>query len=89
MSLKNFNKKKGKMNKPIKPGLTIIKTLVYNRTGNDADEDASGCRLSFSNNSDDDMVYDIDSVEELENENAGIYELLSDGTYKQIEDWEN
>lgn len=74
------------MEKVIKKGLTVTKVLVWNRVG-DEDCDCSRCELTFSDGSG--LTYECEDVEELENENKGIYELLDDGTYLQVEDWEN
>lgn len=71
------------MNKVIKFGLQVTKVLIWNRT----EDEASSCELTFSDNSI--IYYECESIIELENENKGIYELLPNGNYKQIEDWEN
>ncbi len=75
------------MNKPIKGGLTITKTLIFNRTGNESDDETSGCNITFSDGSK--LIYEIDDVDELEDKNKGIYEWLVDGSYVCVEDWEN
>lgn len=54
--------------------------------GNEAHDDISECELTFNDGST--IMYECDDVAELENEHKGIYELLEDGTYLQVEDWE-
>lgn len=74
------------MKKVIKKGVTVTKVLVWNKTGNDANDDVSRCELKFSDGSS--LSYECEDVDELEDEHKGIYKLMDDGTYKQIEDWE-
>jgi hypothetical protein len=74
------------MEKVIKKGLIVTKVLVWNKVENEAGYDISECELTFNDGST--LNYECDDVDELENEHKGIYELLDDGTYIQVEDWE-
>jgi len=74
------------MEKVIKKGLTVTKVQVWNKIENEAREEVSKCELTFSDGSQ--LMYECSDVDELKDENIGIYELLEDGTYIQIEDWE-
>jgi hypothetical protein len=74
------------MEKVIKKGLIVTKVLVWNKVENEAGYDVSKCELTFNDGSK--LKYECDDVDELEDENKGIYELLDDGTYIQVEDWE-
>ena len=74
------------MEKVIKKGLVITKVLVWTKVENEAGYDVSECELTFSDGSK--LSYECSDVDELENEHKGIYELLDDGTYIQVEDWE-
>lgn len=69
----------------IKKGLTITKVLVWNKIENEDGYEVSECELTFSDGTQ--LHYECSNVNELENKNTGIYELLDDGTYIQIEDW--
>lgn len=71
------------MNKIIKKGISVVRTYIYNRTGEDQE---SECELTFSDGSM--LTYEIDEVDELYEDNIGIYELNEDDSYTQIEDWE-
>ncbi len=77
------------MTKIIKKSSVVTKTLIWNRCGGngDSDDGISECELSF--NDAPNIKYICDDIDELENEHIGIYELLEDGTYIQVEDWEN
>lgn len=70
----------------IKKGVTVTKVCIWNRIENEAGYEVSECELTFSDGSK--IKYECDDIDLLYNENVGIYELLDDGTYKQIEDWE-
>ena len=70
----------------IKKGVTVTKVLVWNKVENRCGDEVSECELTFSDGSK--LRYECDDVNELYNENVGIYELLDGGTYNQIEDWE-
>jgi hypothetical protein len=74
------------MEKVVKKGLTVTKVLVYNHKDHDTNYDLFECELTFNDGSQ--LNYECDYVDELENENRGIYELLDDGTYIMIEDWD-
>lgn len=74
------------MDKALRPGLTIIKTLVWNKVPSDYGGKGSECELTFNDGST--LTYDCRNVAELKDKNSGIYELQDDGTYIQIEDWE-
>jgi len=74
------------MEKVIKKGLTVTKVLIWNNIENEAGYDVSECELTFSDGTT--LKYECNGVDELEDKNKGIYELLEDGTYVQIEDWE-
>jgi hypothetical protein len=74
------------MNKVIKKGLTITKVLICNKIKNESGYDGSACQLTFNDGSK--ITYECPDIDELENEHKGIYELLENGTYTQIEDWE-
>lgn len=74
------------MNKVIKKGLSITKVIVWNKTGTEAYDEATQCELTFSDGSS--IMYECKEINELKNQNKGIYELLDDGTYIQIENWE-
>ena len=74
------------MDKVIKKGSVVVKTLIWNMVGNDEHDDISECELTFNDGST--IRYECDDITELENEHRGIYELLEDGTYTQVEDWE-
>ena len=71
------------MERVIKKGLTVTKVLVWNRT---TENDTSECELTFSDGST--LTYECKDVYELDDDHIGIYELLEDGTYRQVEDWE-
>lgn len=71
----------------IKRGLIITKVLIWNKVENSMGNECNVCKLTFNNGST--LKYECDFIEELEDENAGIYELQDDGTYIQIENWEN
>jgi hypothetical protein len=75
------------MERIIKKGLTVTRVLIWNKVENEAGYDVSECELTFNDGSR--LMYEIDDVDELESENKGIYELQDDGSYIQIEDWEN
>lgn len=70
----------------LKPGSTVVKTLIWNITENEVGFEVSECELTFHNGIV--IKYECKDIEELKDENVGIYELLIDGVYKQIEDWE-
>lgn len=70
----------------IKPGVIVTKVLIWNKVESDYHNEPSECELTFSDGSV--VNYGINDVDELEDQNKGIYELLPDGTYIQIEDWE-
>ena len=74
------------MEKVIKKGLTITKVRVWNKIESEAGYEVSLCELTFSDGTK--LRYECSDVYELEDKNMGIYELLEDGTYKQIEDWQ-
>ena len=74
------------MGKVIKKGLTVTKVLVWNRIDNEQGYVISECELTFSDGTK--LRYECKDVDELKNKNIGIYELLDDGTYFQIENWE-
>lgn len=74
------------MEKVIKVGSKVIKVLIWNKVESEAGYDVSECELTFSDGYT--LKYECDDLDELENENMGIYEILEDGTYIQIEDWE-
>ena len=59
---------------------------MWNKVENEAGYDVSECELTFNNGSI--LNYECKDVDELKNEHKGIYELLDDGTYIQVEDWE-
>ena len=60
--------------KVIKKDLVVVKSLIWNRTGDhlDIDDEASVCELTFSDGSK--ITYVCEDVDELENEPKGIYE---------------
>ena len=72
------------MKKVIRKGSIVTKVLIWNKVNDD--NDLYQCELTFNCGSK--LEYSCDNVDVLENENKGIYELLEDGTYIQIEDWE-
>jgi hypothetical protein len=74
------------MNNIIKKGVFVTKVLVWNRTGNESYDESSECQITFSDGSK--IRYECDEVDVLVDQNIGIYELLEDGTYTQIEDWQ-
>jgi hypothetical protein len=74
------------MEKVIKVGSKVIKVLIFNKVQSESGYDVSECKLTFSDGST--LTYECDDLDELENENMGLYEILEDGTYIQIEDWE-
>ena len=74
------------MENVIKKGLVVTKVLVWNKVENEDSYEVSECKLTFSDGST--LNYECNDVDELENEHKGIYELLDDGTYIQVEDWE-
>lgn len=74
------------MNSIIKKGSYVIKTLVYNRTGENLE---SECEITFNDGTL--LNYEIcnTDIEEIFYDlNIGIYELNDDGSYTQIENWE-
>lgn len=73
--------------KPIKSGLTVIKSLIWNKVESESGYDVTECEITFNDKSS--IKYECDDIEDLEDKNMGIYELLPDGSYIQIEDWEN
>ena len=74
------------MEQVIKPGAKIIKTLIWYNVENDAGWEVNRCELKFNNGAK--LTYECYDIPELLDKHKGIYELLEDGTYIQIEDWE-
>jgi len=74
------------MNNVLKKGITITKVLIWNKVENNEGYIVSECELSFNDGTQ--LHYECNCVEELESQNIGIYELLEDGSYIQVEDWE-
>ena len=71
-----------------KIGDVITKVWIYNRTGNDMFDEASECQIFLNGSEESEYRFVCNDIDELEDENVGIYELQEDGTYKQIEDWQ-
>lgn len=74
------------MEKIIRKGVLVTKVLVWNKVDSESGDEVSECQITFSDGSF--LNYECDDAPELENEHRGIYELLDDGTYLQLEDWE-
>lgn len=75
------------MNKPISLNSKVTKVLVWNKVENEQGYDNTICEVVFDNGSK--ISYECADIEELEDENMGIYKLLEDGSYEQVEDWES
>lgn len=78
------------MNNIIKKGVFVTKVLVCNRIRNESLGTTNRrfiiSMITFSDGSE--IEYKCDEVDVLVDKNIGIYELLEDGTYTQIEDWQ-